>query len=355
LNLVKAFQQLVSVDDRELSISVSVGASIFPEHGGDAEVLLRAADSALFRAKELGRSQLAMFTPELTESAATRFTIEQALRRAIEAQEFELAYQPEINLATQEVGLVEALLRWRMPDGRLAKPGEFLAVAEQSGLIGEINAWVLRTAVKDASRWHHGGWPEARVAINISPRQLLDQRFVDQLLALLLEYRLPPECIELELTETLLQTGPTTIAVLRVLQSHGFGIALDDFGTGYSSLTSLEHLPLSRIKLDQSLVASIDTSVRSAAIARAIIDLCGSLGLQVTAEGIERPQQFAWLLGSRSLFLQGYLLSEAVPFAEVLRVKASLVGKIQDLLMSLPVPPHHRSLEAVPSKSVANG
>ncbi len=335
--LVQAFHELVSVDDRDLRISVSVGASIYPEHGREAEVLLRAADSALFRAKELGRSQLAMFTPELIESAATRFTIEQGLRRAIENSEFELVYQPEVDLGTSEMGLVEALLRWRMPDGRLLKPGEFLAVAEQSGLISEINNWVLRTAVADASRWHHGGWPQARVAINISPRQLLDHRFVEQILALLAEFGLPASCIELELTEMLLQTGSTTIAALRVLQSHGFGIALDDFGTGYSSLTSLEQLPLSRIKLDRSLIARIDTSTRSAAIARAIIDLCAGLKLDVTAEGIERPQQFAWLAAYRHMFLQGYLLSDAVPFEEVLAVKASLAGKIQDLLLSMPV------------------
>ena len=337
-NLVHAFQKLVSVDDRELSVSVSVGVCIFPDHGQDAEVLLRAADSALFRAKELGRSQLAVFTPELTETAARRFSIEQGLRRALVKSEFELAYQPEINLADSTVGLVEALLRWRMPDGRLAKPGEFLAVAEQSGLISEINHWVLRTALQDASRWHHGGWPNARVAVNISPRQLLDQRFVEQLLALTREHRLPASSIELELTEMVLQTGPSTIAALRVLQSAGFGIALDDFGTGYSSLTSLEMLPLSRIKLDHSLIAGIDTSPRSAAIARAIIDLCEGLGLTVTAEGIERPEQLAWLLGRRAMFLQGYLLSDAVPFAEVLQVKALLANKIQDLMLSLPVP-----------------
>ena len=352
--LVQAFHELVSVDDRDLSISVSVGASIYPDHGRDAEVLLRAADSALFRAKELGRSQLAMFTPELIESAATRFTIEQGLRRAIANSEFELVYQPEVDLATSEMGLVEALLRWRTPDGRLAKPGEFLAVAEQSGLISEINTWVLRTAVADASRWHHGGWPDARVAINISPRQLLDQRFVEQILALLAEFRLPANCIELELTETVLQTGSTTIAALRILQSHGFGIALDDFGTGYSSLTSLEQLPLSRIKLDRSLIASIDTSARSAAIARAIIELCAGLKLQVTAEGIERPQQFAWLAGYRTMFLQGYLLSDAVPFAEVLRVKATLADRIQDLLFSLPVPLQHRVRESIDAKRIVN-
>ncbi len=352
-NLVRAFHSLVSVDGRELSISVSIGASVYPDHGGDSDALLRAADSALFRAKELGRSQLAMFTPELTETAATRFTMEQGLRRAIGGAEFELAYQPEINLESAEIEVVEALLRWRMPDGRLARPGEFLGVAEQSGLISEINAWVLRAAAQDASRWYHGGWPEVRVAINISPRQLLDQRFVQQILALLAEFRLPAQCIEIELTEMVLQTGSATIAALRVLQSHGFGIALDDFGTGYSSLSSMEQLPLSRIKLDRSLVAGIDTSTRSAAIARAIIDLCGALGLKVTAEGIERPQQFAWLLGYRDLLLQGYLLCEPVPFEEVLAVKAALAGKINDLLLSLPPRSRPRSLQPSDLKSIA--
>src|ERR1700722_11490340 len=150
-DLVRAFHKLVSVDQRELSVSVSVGASIFPVHEYDAEGLLRAADSALFRAKELGRSQLAMFTPQLIETAAVRFAIEQGLRRAVEGGEFELVYQPEVNLATLETGLVEALLRWRLPDGQLIRPGEFLAVAEQSGLISEISTWVLRTAIAHAS------------------------------------------------------------------------------------------------------------------------------------------------------------------------------------------------------------
>jgi diguanylate cyclase (GGDEF)-like protein len=352
-NLVRAFHSLVSVDGRDLSISVSIGASVYPDHGGDSDALLRAADSALFRAKELGRSQLAMFTPELTETAATRFTMEQGLRRAIGGAEFELAYQPEINLESAEIEVVEALLRWRMPDGRLARPGEFLGVAEQSGLISDINAWVLRAAAQDASRWYHGGWPEVRVAINISPRQLLDQRFVQQILALLAEFRLPATCLEIELTEMVLQTGSATIAALRVLQSHGFGIALDDFGTGYSSLSSMEQLPLSRIKLDRSLVAGIDTSTRSAAIARAIIDLCGALGLQVTAEGIERPQQFAWLLGYRDLLLQGYLLCEPVPFEQVLGVKATLASKINELLLSLPPRSRPRSLQPSDLKSIA--
>jgi diguanylate cyclase (GGDEF)-like protein len=345
LRLVQAFQQLLSVDDRDLSVSVSVGASIFPEHGRDAAELLRAADSALFRAKELGRSRLAVFTPELIESAATLFGIEQGLRRAFAHGEFELVYQPEIDLATMKVMLVEALIRWRMPDGRLAKPGEFLAVAEQSGLIAQISKWVLRTAFQAAAQWHHGGWPGARVAINISPRQLLDPRFSQSLGELLQEFALPAQAIELELTETVIQTGSTTIAALRLLQSQGFGIALDDFGTGYSSLTSLEHLPLSRIKLDRSLIESIDSSQRSAAIARAIIDLCEGLGLAVTAEGVERPAQLAWLLANRSIYVQGYLLSDAVPFDEVLQRRSMVIPKLQSILRSLEGDAYRRPAE----------
>jgi diguanylate cyclase (GGDEF)-like protein len=334
LRLVQAFQQLLPVDDRDLSVSVSVGASIFPGHGRDAAELLRAADSALFRAKELGRSRLAMFTPELIESAAALFGIEQGLRRAFAHDEFELVYQPEIDLATMQVGLVEALIRWRMPDGRLARPGEFLAVAEQSGLIAQISKWVLRTAVQAAAQWHHGGWPGARVAVNISSKQLLDPHFAQSLGELLQEFALPAQAIELELTETVIQTGSATIAALRLLQSQGFGIALDDFGSGYSSLTSLEQLPLSRIKLDRSLIEGIDSSERSAAIARAIIDLCEGLGLAVTAEGVERPAQLAWLL-NRSIYLQGYLLSDAVPFDEVLQRRSTVIAKLHNLLLSL--------------------
>ena len=337
--IVNTFQTLVSVDHRDLSVSVSIGASVYPDHGRDAESLLRAADSALFRAKELGRSQLAVFTPELIESAAQRFTIEQGLRRALEAQQFELHFQPEFNLATAEMDLVEALLRWRMPDGRLARPGEFLAVAEQSGIIGEINEWVLKTAIEAAARWHHGAWPEVKVAVNISPRQLMDHRFVDTVVGLLRQHDLPPECIELELTETLLQTGPVTIAALRKLHAHGVGIALDDFGTGYSSLTSLEQLPLSRIKLDRSLIARIDTSPRSASIARAIIELCAGLSLKVTAEGVERTQQLQWLLNFSELTVQGFLLSDSLPFEQVTAARTIMARVLDDLRLSAPAPP----------------
>jgi diguanylate cyclase (GGDEF)-like protein len=324
LQLVNAFQEPMPLDGREMVVSVSAGASIFPDHATNAEALLRAADAALFEAKALGRSQLALFTPALLEAATARFTTEQGLRRALERGEFELVFQPEVNLQTCEVELVEALLRWRHPDGRYLAPGEFLAVAEASGLILQINDWVLRRVVETAARWHHGHWPDVRVAMNVSSRQLFDNSFVEQVQALLEEHKLPPRCIEIELTESVLQTGIATIASLRRLRAHGIAIALDDFGTGFSSLASLEQLPLTRIKLDRSLVASIDTSARSASIAKAIIHLCQGLGLSVTAEGIERPAQLAPLVGYPAVYAQGYLLAHPQSVDELLPVMAKL-------------------------------
>jgi diguanylate cyclase (GGDEF)-like protein len=307
--IVAAFQDPIHIEGRELIVSVSVGASVYPHHAEDAESLLRAADAALFDAKALGRSRLTMFTPELLVRASNKFRIEQRLRRAIEKGEFELFYQPEVSVRNLEVSVVEALIRWRMPDGTYQCPGEFLAVAEESGLILEINDWVLRTAVETASRWHQGAWPEARVAINVSSRQFLDSRFVEKVGSLLEQFQLPAQCLELELTESVLQTGPATIEALAHLRTMGVAIALDDFGTGYSSIASLEQLPLTRIKLDRSLIARMDCSARSASIARATIGLCSELGLDVTAEGVERLQQFSALMGYPAMSLQGFLIA----------------------------------------------
>ncbi|MES1263555.1 MAG: EAL domain-containing protein [Peristeroidobacter soli] len=339
-SVVRAFDIPLEVDDREVIISVSMGGAVFPDHERDAEALLRAADAALFRAKALGRSQLAMFTPELLVTASAKFAIEQRLRRAIQSDEFELFYQPLIDIESLEVVLVEALLRWRAPDGSFRSPDEFLAVAEETGLIVEVSDWVLRTAICTAARWHRGGWPKARIAINVSPRQFLDYRFVSRLEVLLREYELPAECLEIELTESVLQTGPQTIKTLDHLRSIGVSIALDDFGTGYSSLASLQRLPLSRVKLDRSLVAGIDDNARSASIARATIGLCRGLGLEVTAEGVERVEQLAMLLPHRSISLQGYLFSRPVPANDLLPLLERLPAQCAE---------HKKAAEKLPS------
>jgi diguanylate cyclase (GGDEF)-like protein len=332
--LVRAFQKPISVSGRDLVIGISVGASVYPEHGTDAESLLRAADAALFRAKALGRSQLTVFSPELLEEASVKFSTEQGLRRAMERGEFELVFQPEVDAATLETRLVEALLRWRLPDGRRASPAEFLSVAEESGLIMEISDWTLRTAIETAAQWYHGPWPAARVAINLSSRQLLDSRFVDRVMELLQQHQLPPHCIEIELTENVLQTGVATIEVLRCLRANGIAIALDDFGTGYSSLASLEQLPLTRVKLDRALISSMHTSARSAAIARAIVGLCHGLSLEVTAEGIECPEQLALLMDLSPMYLQGYLLSRPASADKLLPIIEGMPAHMQSLVLT---------------------
>jgi diguanylate cyclase (GGDEF)-like protein len=334
--LVRAFQKPLSIEGRELIISISGGASIYPDHERGSDALLRAADAALFRAKNSGRARLSLFSPELLEAASLKFSLEQGLRRALEREEFELWFQPEVSFSTLGTKLVEALLRWRLPDGQYVSPADFLSVAEDTGLIRSINDWVMRTAFRQAAQWHHGVWPDARVAINVSARQLLDTSFVASVRELLEEYRLPPRCIEIELTETVLQTEAATIEVLRELRRLDISIALDDFGSGYSSLSSLERLPLTRVKLDRSLIDTIDTSARSLAIARAIIGLCENLGLEVTAEGIERPEQLALLLGNPAMTLQGYLLSHPIKPEVLPGVLVSLRERLQSLLITVP-------------------
>jgi diguanylate cyclase (GGDEF)-like protein len=334
--LVLAFEPPLRVRDQELKVTISVGVSKYPEHAEDAEGLLRAADTALFRSKERGRNQFALFNQQMLEEAARKFTIEQGLHGAIERDELRLVYQPEVNLEGNRAVAVEALLRWQLADGRLVPPGEFLAIAEQSRLILDIGDWVMRTAIAKAAEWHRGPWPGVRVAVNVSPRQLLDGRFVGRVAGLLREHSLPPSCLEIELTESVLQTGPATVESLRELRELGVSIALDDFGTGYSSLASLEQLPLSRVKLDRSLISTIDSNERSLSIAHAIIELCRGLGLAITAEGIERPSQFALLARERDVTLQGYLFSRPIAEPEWLLLLPQVPGRLESLLLSMP-------------------
>jgi EAL domain-containing protein (putative c-di-GMP-specific phosphodiesterase class I) len=331
--LVKAFQQPLQVEQRELMVGVTVGAALFPDHHDTPEALLRAADTALYRAKTQGRNRFLLYTPELLAAAAVRFSTEQQLRRAIDTDELTLLYQPELHSTEMRAGLVEALLRWRRSDGQLATPDTFLSVAEDSGMIAEISDWVLQQSLAAVAEWRAGPWPDARVAINVSSRQFLDQRFAVKVRQLLEHYRVPPSAIEIELTENVLQTGPQTIAALHRLRHDGVSIALDDFGTGYSSLASLDRLPISRVKLDRSLIAEIDTTARCSAIVSATIQLCRDLGLEVTAEGIERPAQFAALLQHQPLLLQGYLIARPTVQAQVPELVARMPQIAQSLLL----------------------
>ncbi|HSY05170.1 MAG TPA: EAL domain-containing protein [Steroidobacteraceae bacterium] len=313
--IVATLQQPLMVDGRVLTTSASVGASLYPDHAADAEGLLRAADVALFRAKELGRNRYALYSPALYDAAAQRFRLEQSLRRAVEGGQLLLMYQPQVALHTFETNQVEALLRWRKPDGHIVPAKEFIHVAEKTGLIQDLTDWILRTAAASAAAWRAQGWQHATVGINVSAPQFFESDFVDHVARTLEMTGLPPSALELEITETVFQTGPGTIESLRRLRALGVAIALDDFGIGYSSLTSLEQLPITRVKLDQQLVAGVDSNPRSAAIVRSIVALCHGLGLQVVAEGVERTAQLEFLARCGPIGVQGFLLGQPVEAA----------------------------------------
>jgi diguanylate cyclase (GGDEF)-like protein len=310
--LIESLQHPLAVDGRVLSTSASIGASLFPDHAQDADALLRAADVALFRAKDLGRNRFALYSRELYDAAAHHFRLEQALRRAVESGDLSLLYQPQVSLDTLEPAGVEALLRWRKPDGQMAAAGEFIHIAEKTGLMRELTPWVLRSATSTATAWRALGWEHASVAINVSAPQFFEADFVDHVAEALRVTQLPASALELELTETVMQTGAATVAALKRLRELGVAIALDDFGTGYSSLTSLERLPITRVKLDRTLIEGIDASPRSAAIVRSVVALCHGLGLQVVAEGIERPGQLEFLAQCGPVTVQGFLLAHPV-------------------------------------------
>ena len=310
--IVATLQQPLNIEGRALATTASVGASLYPDHAADAEGLLRAADVALFRAKELGRKRFTLYSPELFDAAAQRFRLEQSLRRAVEKNELLLMYQPQVALHTFEAVTVEALLRWRRPDGRIAPAAEFIHAAEKTGLIHELTGWILHSAAAAAAAWRAAGWHRASVAINVSPQQFFESDFVEHVARTLEATGLPASALELEITETVFQTGPATVESLRRLRALGVQVALDDFGIGYSSLTSLEQLPITRVKLDRLLVAGVDTNPRSAAIVRSIVALCHGLGLQVVAEGVERSAQLDFLASCGPIGVQGYLAAHPV-------------------------------------------
>ncbi|MCJ7450860.1 MAG: EAL domain-containing protein, partial [Steroidobacteraceae bacterium] len=331
-HLVGGFQRPLLIDRHEVSVGVSCGVAMYPEHGRDATALLRAADAALFRAKELGRNRHCVHDPSMLVLASNRFRVEQALRKAIEGGDFVLHYQPQVCLGRQRTIAVEALLRWRRSDDQIVAAGQFIEIAEQSGLMLDLNDWILETAAAAVSNWRRSGWPDARVAINVSAQQFMTGNFLVDIERLLARHGLPPEAIELELTETMLQTGAVTVEVLQGLRLLNVDTALDDFGTGFSSLTSIEQLPLSRVKLDRSVIAGLDSSPRSAAIAHSIIGLCRNLGLQVTIEGVERHAQLDFLAACGEVSVQGFLIARPAEESAIVGLVRDTRGRLGSLL-----------------------
>ncbi|MBM4131045.1 EAL domain-containing protein [bacterium] len=306
-----------ALDGRDLVLTTSIGIAVFPNDGEDAATLLKHADTAMYHAKDSGRDNCRYYSASLTQEAMRRLDLESNLRLALERDEFFLAYQPQLDLASGRIRSVEALIRWRHPDKGLVPPMEFIPIAEETGLILPIGAWVLRQACRDAVAWAARGTP-LRVAVNLSAVQFRAPDLVDIVKSILAETGLPPERLELELTEgALMEDNASTLAMLNALRGVGLELSLDDFGTGYSSLSYLKRLPLTNLKVDQSFVRGLPADQENLAIVRAIVSLAKNLGFTVTAEGIETQEQAGLLREMACDTLQGYYISKPIAAGEL--------------------------------------
>jgi diguanylate cyclase (GGDEF)-like protein/PAS domain S-box-containing protein len=306
-----------TLDGREVTVTTSIGIALYPDDGEDAATLLKHADTAMYHAKDLGRDNCQFYSASLTQQAMQRMTLESNLRLALERREFSLAYQPLFDVAAGRVQSVEALIRWAHPTQGMIPPLDFIPVAEENGLIRPIGQWVLRTACADAARWQREG-RRLGVAVNLSPLQFKDPNLVQMVRDALAQTGLAPELLELEVTEgAVMEDTAATMATLNAFRDCGVRIALDDFGTGYSSLSYLKRMPLSNLKVDRSFVSSLPDDSDNRAIVRAILAMAGSLGLRVTAEGVETLEQAQALKNMGCATLQGNFFSKPVPAEDI--------------------------------------
>jgi diguanylate cyclase (GGDEF)-like protein/PAS domain S-box-containing protein len=315
-------------DRTPLTISTSIGISSFPGDGTDAETLLKKADIAMYRAKEMGRNNYRYYSAEMNLHTAERLTLEYALSHAIEQGQLSLYYQPKVDVLTNRISGMEALLRWNHPTLGMVPPQRFIPVAEETGLIRPIGYWAIRTACEQNRAWQQRSAARLRVAVNLSPRQLSDDHLIDNIQAILDESGLESRYLELEITESAVMAHPDkAIVTLNTLRDMGISVAIDDFGIGYSSLAYLQRFPIRAVKIDQSFVQGITDNAGDAAITRAIISLAHSLECSVIAEGAETQQQYDFLRDHDCDSVQGYYFSEpmnAEQFGDLIRMQSNL-------------------------------
>jgi diguanylate cyclase (GGDEF)-like protein/PAS domain S-box-containing protein len=311
------------VDTYNLNITTSIGMSVYPDDGGDAETLIKNADTAMYQAKENGRQSYQFFEPAMNVRAVERQFIEEGLRRALERYEFALHYQPKINLKTGQITGAEALIRWTHPTRGPISPAKFIPIAEECGLILPIGAWVLREACNQVGAWADAGLPAITMAVNVSVKEFRDQEFLERVFAILSETGMDPRNLELELSESaLMKRVESTATILQNLRARGVKVAIDDFGTGYSSLSYLRDFPVDALKIDQSFVRQISTASDDTTIVKAVIGMARSLKLRVIAEGVETREEVAFLRAYRCEEAQGYFFSPPVlpqQFAKLLK------------------------------------
>ncbi len=321
--MLRAVAGAHSIDQHDLHVTASIGVSVYPEDGLDAETLIKNADTAMYQAKENGRQSYQFFKPAMNVRAVERQSIEESLRRALERHEFALHYQPKINLKTGEITGAEALIRWTHPIRGPVPLGQFIPVAEDCGLILPIGNWVLREACKQARAWMDAGLSLGTMAVNISAMEFRDGNFLEGVFTILKDTGLDPRSLELELTESvLMKRAESTESILKTLRARGVQLAVDDFGTGYSSLSYPRMFPIDALKIDQSFIRQITSAPGETTIVTAVISMGRSLKLRVVAEGVETQEELAFLQAHQCDEAQGYYFSRPVlpeQFASLLR------------------------------------
>ncbi|MEA2091004.1 MAG: EAL domain-containing protein, partial [Campylobacterota bacterium] len=311
--IIEALEQPIDVEKNVLYVSSSIGISIYPNDGVLAQDLVKFADSAMYKAKDEGRNNYQYYSAEMTELAFERVVMETALRDGIKNEEFVVYYQPQVNGVTDKLIGMEALVRWQHPTMGLVSPAKFISLAESTGLIVELDRYVMKTAMKQVVQWYKDGLNPGVVAMNLSVKQLKQDDFIDVLQSLLKETNCKPQWIELEVTESQVMSNPEeAIKTLQGISNLGLELAIDDFGTGYSSLAYLKRLPIDKLKIDQAFVRDLPDDDEDVGITKAVIALAKSLNLKVIAEGVESKEQKEFLVKNGCRDIQGYFYSKAV-------------------------------------------
>ena len=325
--IVTALDKPVSIGGTEVHVSASLGISVYPGDGADADTLVAHADEAMYFAKQQGRNGFQFFSAGISVFSRERLDFERDLRSALSLKQFEVHYQPKIDVISGRMNSVEALVRWRHPTRGLVGPLEFIALAEESGLIFSIGEWVLREACRQAREWQIDGLPFIRIAVNISPGHFRQPRFLEMVRSALVDHDLDPQYLEIELTETtVMDHADGSVAILEELSRMGVLVSIDDFGTGYSSMSYLRRFPIDKLKIDRSFIKDLTTHADAAAIVKAIISLGHSLQLKVVAEGVETAQQLEQLRELGCDQFQGFYRSAAVLPGELAQFAATTLG-----------------------------